>query len=205
MLLAKTILVLCPASFFYLMLDIWTFAIVLTCSKAGGLLCFLSQQTVTPGKQWGGGLPGTFEKSFSFLFQWHSHETVIDRMMVRAVLVLQGQAGAILCTELFRTATYMRVSTLSCHFYIQMSSHPKVAWIRQLQINLVNWGLCLLLNNQCSFFFLTQHQVIFLFPSSFFRGLLGVKNLVLPKDKWRRQKQVYLGGLSVRGFLDLDA
>lgn len=76
--------------FFYLMLDICTFAIVLTCSKAGGLLYFLFQQTVTPRKQWGGSLPDTFEKSFYLLSQWHPPETVIDRMMVRAVPCATG-------------------------------------------------------------------------------------------------------------------
>lgn len=46
---------------------------------------------------------------------------------VRAVLVLQGQAGAILCntSELFGTTTYMTASTFSCHFEVQTSSQKK--------------------------------------------------------------------------------
>lgn len=56
------------------------------------------------------------------------------------------------------------------------------------------------------YFFLLGIKSFACFPAAFFEDFLALRLWYFPNTcQWRRQKQVYLGGLSIRGFLDLDA
>lgn len=89
--------------FFYWVLDLFTVAIVPTCSKAAAPLCFLSLTIAdyntrkAVARQFAWYLWKQFLLSVSVAPTWASHRQKLccENMMVRAVL--QGQAGAILC------------------------------------------------------------------------------------------------------------